>query len=77
MKVMKERSLGTSYLGSDLGKVPALDEVAGHIPGSFAVECSRQVTPRHTGHLSAVNVVWGTKDFTFKNEPSWVCCVCM
>lgn len=42
---------------ADLGEVPALDKVASDIPGSFAVNTCRKVTPRHARHLSAVNVV--------------------
>lgn len=43
---------------SDLGEVPALDEVAGYIPGSSAMNSCRQITPRHAGNLSTVNVIW-------------------
>lgn len=42
---------------SDLGEVPALDEVAGNIPGSTAMNSCRQITPRHARNLSAVDVI--------------------
>lgn len=47
----------TSWLNSDLGEVPALDEVACQVPGSSAVNSSREVTPGHAGDLSTVNVI--------------------
>ena len=42
----------------DLGEVPPLDEVAGHVPGCSAVDGCGEVAPGHAGHLSPIDVIW-------------------
>ena len=46
----------------NLGKVPALDEVAGHIASRLAVHHSADVVPRHAGGRRPVNEICNTQD---------------
>ena len=52
----------TAPCETNLGEVPALDEVSAHIAGGLAVDHGSYVMPRHPGGRVAVDDIWAVLD---------------